>query len=77
MSQPFDADRFNFTKLPAREMFFDIGDGSGNDVVAANVSPLEWGHSLILPERLRCLPQKMTESSLVKALEILLLSSSK
>ena len=76
MSQPFDATGFNFTKLPAREIVLDIGDGSGNDVIAVNVSPIEWRHFLFLPERFKCSTQKMKESCLIKALELILLSNS-
>ncbi|XP_023287603.1 GDP-D-glucose phosphorylase 1 isoform X2 [Orussus abietinus] len=76
MLQPFDASRFNFTKLPNREIFFDIGDGSGNDIIAGNVSPIESGHCLLLHQRFQCLSQQVTKNSLCKALELLLLSNS-
>uniref|UniRef100_A0A6V7IMX7 GDP-D-glucose phosphorylase 1 n=1 Tax=Bracon brevicornis TaxID=1563983 RepID=A0A6V7IMX7_9HYME len=76
MSMPFDGDRFNFTKISNEEIFFDIGNGDGNNVIAANVSPIEFGHCLFLPQRLECLPQIPTEFSLVKITELMLLSKS-
>ncbi|XP_020299928.1 GDP-D-glucose phosphorylase 1 isoform X2 [Pseudomyrmex gracilis] len=76
MRQPFDPARFNFTKLSQKEILFDVGNGDLNDVVAINSSPLESGHCLLLSERLKCLPQVMTEYSLLKAVELCLLSSS-
>lgn len=76
MRQPFNHARFNFTKLLQKEILFDVGNGDLNDVVAINSSPLESGHCLLLPERLKCLPQVMTEYSLLKAIELCLLSSS-
>ncbi|XP_015121873.1 GDP-D-glucose phosphorylase 1 [Diachasma alloeum] len=76
MKMPFNPDRFNFTKINNREIFFDVGVGDGNNVVAANVSPMEFGHCVVLPHRLECLPQVATESSLLKITELLLLSKS-
>lgn len=76
MSQPFDPNRFNFTKLAHQEILFDVGNSDTNDVIAINVSPLEQGHCLLLTERFKCLPQVMTKHSLRKAIELLLLSNS-
>ncbi|XP_066592153.1 GDP-D-glucose phosphorylase 1 isoform X2 [Prorops nasuta] len=76
MDQPFDSDQFNFTKIPDREILFDLGNGDGNDIIAVNISPIEWGHSLILIDRLKGFPQKATKSSLEKSVLLLLLSGS-
>ncbi|XP_015524589.1 GDP-D-glucose phosphorylase 1 isoform X1 [Neodiprion lecontei] len=76
MAQPFDPNLFNFTKIPNREILFDIGNGDGNDVVAANISPIENCHSLLFTERFKCLPQKVTVYSLKRAVDLLLLSNS-
>ncbi|EFN81306.1 UPF0580 protein C15orf58 [Harpegnathos saltator] len=76
MSQPFNSTAFNFTKLKQPEILLDIGNGDGNDIVAINTSPLEQCHCLLLTERLKCLPQNMTEYSLRKAIELCLLSNS-
>ncbi|RLU16578.1 hypothetical protein DMN91_010646 [Ooceraea biroi] len=77
MLQPFSPMGFNFTKLTPQETLFDVGNGDGNDVVAINASPLEQGHSLLLTERFKCLPQVVTEHSLRKAIELCLLSGSR
>ncbi|XP_063994220.1 GDP-D-glucose phosphorylase 1 [Diachasmimorpha longicaudata] len=76
MKMEFNPHRFNFTKISNEEIFFDIGSGDGNNVVAANVSPLEFGHCLFLPQRLECLPQVATQFSLLKIIELMLLSNS-
>lgn len=76
MVQPFKHTDFNFTKLSQQEILFDIGNGDTNDVVAINASPLEQGHCLLLTERMKCLPQIITEYSLRKAVELCLLSNS-
>ncbi|XP_034946632.1 GDP-D-glucose phosphorylase 1 [Chelonus insularis] len=76
MNTPFDPSRFNFTKISDKEIYFDICVGDGNNVVAANVSPVEYGHCLFLPERLKCLPQQATKFSIIKVIELFLLSKS-
>ncbi|KAL6267355.1 hypothetical protein P5V15_000430 [Pogonomyrmex californicus] len=73
--QPFNSIGFNFTKLTQQEILFDIGNGDTNDIIAINASPLEQGHCLVLTERLKCLPQIMTEYSLRKVIELFLLSN--
>ncbi|KAK2580914.1 hypothetical protein KPH14_005983 [Odynerus spinipes] len=76
MSQPFDPTKFNFTRLSKNEIMFKIKDEDEDDIVAVNVSPIEWCHSLLIVKYLQCLPQSMTQYSLQKAVELLLLSSS-
>lgn len=76
MLQSFNSAGFNFTKLSQQEILFDFGNGDTNDIVAINASPLEQGHCLVLTERLKCLPQVMTEYSLRKVIELYLLSNS-
>ncbi|XP_071574813.1 GDP-D-glucose phosphorylase 1 isoform X1 [Temnothorax nylanderi] len=73
--QSFSPIGFNFTKLTQQEILFDIGNGDTNDIVAINASPLEQSHCLLLTERLKCLPQIMTEYSLRKVIELCLLSN--
>lgn len=58
MKQAFDGSKFNFTKIDMeKEMIFRMVEGIGSggdagqkDVVTINVSPLEFGSSLILPD---------------------------
>lgn len=76
MLQPFDPTKFNFTRLSKSEILFNIKNKDENDVIAVNISPIEWCHSLLIVKYLQCLPQSMTQYSLQKAVELLLLSSS-
>ncbi|XP_076299410.1 GDP-D-glucose phosphorylase 1 [Lasioglossum baleicum] len=73
MTQPFDVKRFNFTKISSEEEIMYL-DGNEEDVIAINISPLEYCHSLLLPERCKQLPQVVTKYSLYKALRIFALS---
>ncbi|XP_048473045.1 GDP-D-glucose phosphorylase 1 [Rhincodon typus] len=82
LRQPFDPQRFNFTRIPAREVLFrlrkrDLGEAGdeAEALLVINVSPLEWGHVLLLPEPARRLPQILTQDSVLRALELLFLSS--
>lgn len=76
MLQPFDPTKFNFTRLSKSEIMFKIKDKDEGDIIAVNVSPIEWCHSLLIVKYLQCLPQSMTQYSLRKAVDLLLLSSS-
>lgn len=76
MFKPFDPNSFNFTKISNKEVLLDIGSGNSEDVISVNDSPILWSHSLLLPQRFKCLPQQATQYSFQKAIEILLLSSS-
>lgn len=81
--QPFDNKKFNFTKVGQEEVLFrfEAGDGDRNlffenadirtespSVVAINVSPIEYGHVLLIPRVLDSLPQKIDPQSLLLAL---------
>jgi GDP-D-glucose phosphorylase len=80
ISQPFDATKFNFTKVKKEEYLFKITKNSGTDsaghFLVINVSPLEYGHALLLPDLFGCLPQVVTLGSLQFIVEVLLLSGS-
>ncbi|KAF7998127.1 hypothetical protein HCN44_009525 [Aphidius gifuensis] len=76
MKKSFDKNRFNFTKIKNEEIFFDVGDGTGSDVIIANVSPLEYGHCLFIPDRFKELPQVVTKTSIIKVVELFLCSQS-
>ncbi|KAJ8476528.1 hypothetical protein OPV22_020255 [Ensete ventricosum] len=81
--QPFDGKKFNFTKIAQEEMLFRFeeseNDKSGfseNDptaasespnVIAINVSPIGYGHVLLIPRILDCLPQRLDEQSFLLA----------
>ncbi len=70
--QPFDAKKFNFTKALQKEVLFQFkargGGGSieyealapvgaSPNLVFINVSPIEYGHVLLVPRALSDLPQ--------------------
>ncbi|KAL7301792.1 hypothetical protein TKK_0005780 [Trichogramma kaykai] len=74
INQPFDGNKFNFTKISNKEILFDIGNGDGNDVIIVNVSPILWSHSLMITERFHEHPQHVTLYSIKKSLDIILLS---
>ncbi|XP_065862440.1 GDP-L-galactose phosphorylase 2 [Euphorbia lathyris] len=84
--QPFDGNKFNFTKVGQEEVLFQFGaseDGevqffpnapidaeNSPSVVAINVSPIEYGHVLLIPRILECLPQMIDRESLLLALHM-------
>ncbi|XP_011500084.1 PREDICTED: GDP-D-glucose phosphorylase 1 [Ceratosolen solmsi marchali] len=76
MIQPFDSEKFNFMKIPQNEILFNIGNCDENDIIAVNVSPILWGHSLFVSKCTSGLPQQATLHSFKKAIELVLLSNS-
>ncbi|CAK7324593.1 unnamed protein product [Dovyalis caffra] len=82
--QPFDGNKFNFTKVGQDEVLFQFGASEDGDVqflpdapidaenspsmVAINVSPIEYGHVLLIPHVLNCLPQRIDRDSFLLAL---------
>ncbi|MCW1887902.1 GDP-L-galactose phosphorylase, partial [Luteolibacter flavescens] len=85
--QPFDAAKFNFTKVGQEEVLFQFENGGGDDsffvesspisvadrapnVVAINVSPIEYGHVLLIPRVLDRLPQRIDQESFLLALHM-------
>ncbi|GMJ15993.1 vitamin c defective 2, GDP-l-galactose phosphorylase [Hibiscus trionum] len=82
--QPFDGNKFNFTKVGQEEVLFQFEaseDGevqffpnapidveNSPSVVAINVSPIEYGHVLLIPRIFECLPQKIDRESFLLAL---------
>ncbi|XP_069760628.1 GDP-D-glucose phosphorylase 1 [Narcine bancroftii] len=83
--QPFDPQRFNFGRVPRRELLFTLrrsgrepgapNGREGEALLIINVSPLQYGHVLLLPEPERLLPQALTRASLLWALDLVFLSS--
>ncbi|WOL02364.1 hypothetical protein Cni_G11083 [Canna indica] len=84
--QAFDPAKFNFTKVGQEEVLFrfeaaggdkslfdeNAGVEAGNSptVVAINVSPIEYGHVLLIPRVLDCLPQRIDNESFLLALRM-------
>ncbi|XP_042526356.1 GDP-D-glucose phosphorylase 1 [Dipodomys spectabilis] len=79
--QAFDPQQFNFRKIPRGEVLFRLRpeprgpwDGDGDILVVINVSPLERGHVLLVPEPALGLPQRLLPRALRAGLEAVLLS---
>ncbi|PSR85311.1 GDP-L-galactose phosphorylase [Actinidia chinensis var. chinensis] len=84
--QPFDGSKFNFTKVGQEEVLFQFEASNDNEVqffpnapvdvenspsvVAINVSPIEYGHVLLIPSILECLPQRIDRESFLLALHM-------
>ncbi|KAJ6314587.1 hypothetical protein OIU78_018127 [Salix suchowensis] len=82
--QPFDGNKFNFTKVGQEEVLFQFGASEEGEaqffpdapvdpensptMVAINVSPIEYGHVLLIPRVLDCLPQRIDCDSLMLAI---------
>ncbi|XP_060611427.2 GDP-D-glucose phosphorylase 1 isoform X1 [Anolis sagrei] len=77
LKQAFDPRRFNFAHIRPKEVLFALRqEGSAEEVlVVINVSPLENGHVLLVPDPGRELPQILTPEALHCGLEAVLLSA--
>lgn len=91
IQQEFNAKQFNFNKINPDEIIFEmlkdaVGGStshengkqlhqSGRMVVLVNVSPLEFGHCLFVPDPTRCFPQVLTRFAIQVGIESVLLSS--
>ncbi|XP_026167336.1 GDP-D-glucose phosphorylase 1 [Mastacembelus armatus] len=91
IQQEFDAHQFNFNKINPEEIILEmIKDTEGGTasyengqlqkpcrtVVLVNVSPLEFGHCLFVPDPSCCFPQVLTRFAIQVGIESVLLSSS-
>ncbi|KAK9269374.1 hypothetical protein L1049_001146 [Liquidambar formosana] len=84
--QPFDGNKFNFTKVGQEEVLFQFEPSEDDEVqffpdapidvenspsvVAINVSPIEYGHVLLIPRIFECLPQRIDRESFLLALDM-------
>ncbi|KAE8296525.1 GDP-D-glucose phosphorylase 1 [Larimichthys crocea] len=87
IQQEFNAKQFNFNKINPEEIIFEmIKDCEGGNengqlhepcqmVVLVNVSPLEFGHCLFVPDPSHCFPQVLTRFAIQAGIESVLLSS--
>lgn len=83
VKQAFDPAQFNFNKIQPGEVLFRLvrepdlpGALRQDDVlVVINVSPVAWGHVLLVPEPARGLPQRLLPGALRAGVEAVLLSS--
>ncbi|XP_048224720.1 GDP-D-glucose phosphorylase 1 [Perognathus longimembris pacificus] len=80
--QAFDPQQFNFRKIGRGEILFRLRpepscgrqDEDSDTLVVINVSPLEHGHVLLVPEPALGLPQRLLPGALRAGLEAVLLS---
>lgn len=81
--QEFDPEQFNFNKIRPGEVLFRMqrepkGPATPKQeddvLVVINVSPLEWGHVLLVPAPAQGLPQRLLPGVLRVGLEAVLLS---
>lgn len=86
VKQQFDAKQFNFTKIKSEEILFELEKVASNSIcngenlkrrtlVIVNVSPLEYGHILIVPDIDAFFPQILNQFAIKTALECMLLSN--
>ncbi|XP_028905687.1 GDP-D-glucose phosphorylase 1 [Ornithorhynchus anatinus] len=80
--QAFDPGQFNFNEIRPGEVLFRLSREPGREpgggarvLVVINVSPLERGHVLFVPEPALGLPQLLLEEPLLLAAEAVLLST--
>ncbi|XP_065207958.1 GDP-D-glucose phosphorylase 1 [Planococcus citri] len=79
INQPFDPSTFNFNKINPDEKLCSLmhknrPNDHGKHAVLINVSPLEFGHILLVPNLKDNLPQVLTEEAIKLAVEVILLS---
>jgi hypothetical protein len=74
---PFDPSQFNFTRVQDVEILLHLKgeDGDPNNVVIINISPLEFGNSLLVPSVKECIAQRITLPGLTLLMHVMLLSS--
>lgn len=84
--QPFDESKFNFTKVGQEEILFQFEASSEGEAqffsnapidvesspsfLAINVSPIEYGHVLLIPRIFERLPQRIDHESFLLALHM-------
>ncbi|XP_051545737.1 GDP-D-glucose phosphorylase 1 [Myxocyprinus asiaticus] len=87
--QNFDPKQFNFNKINPKELLFELQKENETTSeqnchqnglkqtckIIINVSPLEFGHCLLVPEPSRCYPQILTPLAVQIGIETVLLSA--
>ncbi|KAL3701801.1 hypothetical protein R1sor_019823 [Riccia sorocarpa] len=84
--QPYDPKKFNFTKVDSEEILFAFEEksndvdsesylengptGESPNIVVINVSPIEYGHILLVPKVKSQIPQRIDPENLVVALHM-------
>lgn len=72
MEEPFNANKFNFTKVGPEEVLVRVQpDDETSHPILVNVSPLMYGHGLLIPWVQQGLPQQLTSDAVGLALQLL------
>jgi len=77
MAEPFDPAKFHFNRVrdESGEVLAVLRDGttdqSGRHRILVNVSPLMYGHGLLIPYSEKCLPQQLTGEAIDLAVRLL------
>ena len=76
---PFNDAKFNFTKIKEKEVLFTMKDNDSenreaNHKLIINVSPIEYGHVLLVPNVDMKLPQTLDKEAVKLAAQVCLLS---
>lgn len=75
----FNPDEFNFNKVPLNEILMkpkEVDSSSQDNVIIINVSPLEFGNSLLVPSVTQNIPQMVTLEGFELLVKVMLLSTS-
>jgi len=86
VNEPFSATRFHFGKIDENEILFELknvwrrrgenqNENAARTLAIVNVSPIEWGHFLLVPQVEENLPQRLNPRAVSLALEVLNLSN--
>lgn len=81
VNNSFDPIEFNFNKVAAQEVLLKpvhkeaSGKMEDNAAVIINVSPLEFGNSLLVPSVTANIPQRVTQEGLDLLVRLMLLSN--
>lgn len=79
VQQGFNPKQFNFNKINRDEVIGEMvkvtDGGPSTMVVLINVSPLEFGHCLFVPDPSMCFPQVLTKFAIQSGMESVFLSS--
>jgi GDP-L-galactose phosphorylase len=81
--QPFNGSKFNFRKAAMKEVLFQFTAGAvqrtkylssaacgpSPNLVLINVSPIEYGHVLLVPRVNDCIPQAVDQTAMLFALQ--------
>ena len=72
MDTKFNHQKFNFNRVSDEETLLKIIDGNNNiHRILVNVSPLMYGHGLLIPHAHKCLPQQLTHDAIQLAINLL------